>query len=129
MKKQLFTIVLLVFTQLTFLGQVTDTDIVNSLLGKKYFEVNSKLDSLGVWYHNHLQEKFKDDVRIYSIADGDGTVKLFTLKVNQGGMITEIVINYRHDSREQIEDAMKITTQTDFHIGKYSTDMVFKYKK
>ena len=127
MKRLLFTVALLMFAQLSF-GQVTDTDIVNSILGKKYYEVNPKLDSLGVWYHAHIQDKFKEEIRVYSISDGDGTVKLFVLKI-YFGIIKEIIINYRHDSREQIEDAMKITKQTGFHIGKYSTDMVFKYKK
>ena len=75
-----------------------------------------------------MQEKFKEDVRVYSIADGDGTVKVFTMSI-VAGIIKEVKINYRHDSKEQIEDAMKISTQSGFNVGHYSTDMVFKYKK
>jgi hypothetical protein len=125
---RVFVFSLFIFFSGSLVGQVTDTDIVNSILGKKFFEVNTKLDSLGVWYHIHLQEKFKENVRVYSISDGDGTVKVFTLSV-ENGTINEVKINYRHDSKEQIEDAMKITTQTSFNVGHYSTDMVFKYKK
>lgn len=111
----------------TVFSQVTDDIIVNSLLGKKYFEVNAKLDSLDVWYHAHYPEKIKENIKVYSIADGDGTVKLFTLKLDDG-IIDEIVINYRHDDREQVEDASSVKSQTGFHVGKYSTDMVFTLK-
>jgi hypothetical protein len=112
------------FTGNTF-AQVTDTDIVNSLLGKQYYEVNPNLDTLGIWYHAHYPENIKSYVKVYSIADGDGTVKLFTLKLDEN-VIEEIIINYQHDSREQIEDFTKITSQTSHHVEKYSTDMLFK---
>lgn len=131
------TIAILIFLSFfgnTF-GQVSDTDIVNSILGKKYYEVNSILDSLGVWYHIHQPEKIKENFKVYSIADGDGTVKVFSLnlKYNVGsnsnfGIIEEIVINYSHHSREQIEDASKITSNSSIHIGRYSTDVIFKLK-
>ena len=102
------TIAILIF--FTFFGnafgQVSDTDIVNSILVKRHFEVSAKLDSLGVWYHLHQPEKIKENYKVYSIADGDGTVKVFSLnlKYNIGsnsnmGIIEEIIINYRHDSR------------------------------
>lgn len=125
--KTVILILSLLFCSSLF-AQVTDTDIVNSLLGEKYYTINPKLDSLGVWHHIHLPEKFKDDKKVYSIADGDGTVKVFTMQIFDG-VIKEIKINYRHDSKEQIEDAMKITTQSSFNVGHYSTDMVFTYKK
>ncbi len=118
-------IIFLLFLFGNTFGQITDTDIVNSLLGKKFYEINPQLDSLGVWYHTHFPEKIKENIKVYSIADGDGTVKLFKIKI-QLNIIYEIVINYRHDSREQIEDAEKIKNASSFHVGTYSTDMVFK---
>ena len=120
-------IILLLFLFGNTFGQVTDNDIVNSILGKQYYEVNTKLDSLGIWYHAHYPENIKSFVKVYSIADSEGTVKLFTLNLDEN-TIEEIVINYRHDSREQIEDLMKLTSQSSFHVGKYSTDMVFLKK-
>lgn len=124
--KTIAFILFLISFNITY-GQVTDTEIVNSVLGKEYYEVNPVLDSLGVWYHAHYPEKIKSYVKVYSIADGEGTVKLFTLKLNEMKVI-EIVINYRHDSMEQVEDMSKLKNQSSFHVGKYSTDMVFKLK-
>jgi hypothetical protein len=121
------TFLLLFFLCGNIIGQVTDTDIVNSILGKKYYDINSQLDSMGVWYHVHYPERIKENVKVYSIADGDGTVKLFIMKLNMS-VVNEVIINYRHDSREQIEDAMKVITQSDIHVGKFSTDLVFKPK-
>jgi len=121
------TFLLLFFLCGNIFGQVTDTDIANSILGKKYYEINSQLDSLGVWYHVHYPERIKENVKVYSIADGDGTVKLFVIKLDMS-TVNEVIINYRHDSREQIEDAMRVTTQSDVHVGKYSTDLIFKLK-
>lgn len=124
---KVLVIFFLLFLSSNMFAQVTDTDIVNSILGKQYYEVNPKLDSLGVWYHAHYPDKIKSYLKVYSIADEDGTVKLFTLNLEEN-VITEIVINYRHDNKEQIEDLVKIKSQTSFHVGKYSTDMVFHLK-
>lgn len=121
-------IVLLFFAYYFSFAQVTDNDIVNSIIGKHFYEVNSKLDSLDVWYCPHYPESIKSYQKVFSIADGKGSVKLFTLSLDET-IIDEITINYRHDSREQCEDFLKITDQSSFHVGKYSSDMVFKLKK
>ncbi|MDP2722196.1 MAG: hypothetical protein Q8O72_05525 [Bacteroidales bacterium] len=120
--------VLLFFTSYFSLAQVTDNDIVKSIIGKHFYEINSKLDSLGVWYCPHYPENISELQKVFSIADRKGSVKLFTLSLFET-IIDEITINYRHDSREQCEDFLKITGQTSFHVGKYSSDMVFKRKK
>src|SRR4051812_18320875 len=81
-------------------AQVTDSDIVKSLLGKNYYRTNPTLDSLGVWYHyqpfkNKQPDKHGDlRSRVFSIADGKGSVKVYFLKLNDKKFIDEIVINY-----------------------------------
>ena len=116
--------------------QVTDTDIVKAILGKNYAQVNTILDSLGVWYHLHTTtlsgqsqpEDMKIGAKFYSISDGKGSVKVYVLRLYEEKMIDKITINFRHDSKEQVEDAMRIRGQTDFHVGTYSTDIWFKGK-
>lgn len=130
-------VILLTFASLKGFSQVTDSDIIKSILGKTYYQVNKTLDSLGVWYHLHIPtlggqsqpEDVKTDAKFYSISDSKGSVKVYILKLDKEKRINEIVINFRHDSREQIEDAMSIRGQTDFHVGTYSTDVWFKRKK
>jgi hypothetical protein len=116
-------------------SQVTDTDIVKATLGRNHYFINKALDSLQVWYHahqNNRQVKNLDFKKVYSISDGKGSVKVyaFVLSKDDGGKnIEEIVINYRHDSKEQIEDSKKVKSYSDYHVGLYSTDFVFKRKK
>jgi hypothetical protein len=118
-------------------AQVTDNDIVRSTLGKKYPHLHKALDSLAVWYVLHIdndQQKaargVPDVKKIYSISDGKGSVKVWAYVLNKtSNEIDEIVINYRHDSRQQVEDSRKLRDYTDFHVGLYSTDYVFKRKK
>ncbi|MCK5169917.1 MAG: hypothetical protein KAQ75_08560 [Bacteroidales bacterium] len=109
--------------------QITDNDIVKSLLNKDYYNVNNTLDSLGVWYKLHVIRDFTENKqRIYSISDGKGCVKVYTLKLDLT-KVHQITINFRHDSREQIEDVMRISGHSGSNVGKYSTDMIFTYKK
>ena len=116
--------------------QVTDMNIIESSLGKKYPTFHKALDSLGVWYTLHVdndQDKSSrgviDRKRMYSIADGKGTVKVWAIILDAKGVIEEIVINVQHHSRQQLEDARRFANYTDFHVGLYSTDYVFKRKK
>lgn len=131
MKKILLIIILLGLTSIVK-SQVTDLDIANSLLGQHYLRYGKVLDSLGVWYYHHGGEHLN-----LSIADGDGTVKSFYLsfhlkkasdgrKFHNHGKIYKVVINYRHDSKEQIMDLKKIKAHGDVSIGKFSTDVVIK---
>jgi hypothetical protein len=127
---RIFLIVLIItLGNLKGFSQVTDSDIVKSLLGKNFYEITTKLDSLGVWYHMHLPEDIKEGQKVCSISDSKGSVKVYTFKLYNGKTIDEIKINFRHDSREQVEDAMKIEGQSAFHVGHYSTDIVFQWKK
>jgi len=139
MKKSTLSILVILFTLISSAGisQVTDNDIVNSLLGRKHFEVNQILDSLGVWYHLHLPQKVgtieveevKSNAKFYSISDSKGSVKVYILKLKKEMWIEEIVINFRHDSKEQVEDITKIVNPSNYHIGTYSTDITFRRKR
>lgn len=57
------------------------------------------------------------------------SVYKFNLNSDAGYIVNEIIINFRHDSREQVEASLKITDADDYHVGNYSTDLVFKLKK
>ena len=111
-------------------SQVTDSDIANSLLGKFEYEVNPILDSLGVWHHRHIVEDAEKLSRVMSIANSEGTVKVFILKLNkkENYRIEVVVINYRHDDKNQVEDATKVVNASHLRVGKYSTDIYFHFK-
>lgn len=68
--------------------------------------------------------------KVYSIENGTGSTKVFVFVLdNPGGKyVQEIVINYRHDIRQHVEDSRAIKGFTDFHVGLYATDFVFKKK-
>jgi len=54
----------------------------------------------------------QSNTKFYSIAEGKGSVKVYILGLsNQATYIDEIRINFVHDSREQVEDAMKLRRQ------------------
>src|SRR5688500_5159165 len=60
---------------------------------------------------------------------GREVVKVWAVILNQNtNVVDEIVINYRHDSKEQVEDSRRLKDFTDFHVGLYSTDFVFQWK-
>ncbi|HYI76384.1 MAG TPA: hypothetical protein VEW65_02110 [Chryseolinea sp.] len=130
------TIVALLAIPAFLKAQVSDLDIVKLTLGKKYGQLHKTLDSLGVWYALHLDnDKHKsargvvDFKKMYSISDGKGSVKVWAVILNQNtNVVDEIVINYRHDSKEQVEDSRRLKDFTDFHVGLYSTDFVFQWK-
>ena len=128
---KIFTIILLILMN-SYLtkSQVTDSQIAKSLLGNYHYKVNSILDSLKIWYHVHIVESASKEVRWASIADGKGVVKVFRLLLdkNQNYIIKEVVINYRHDSREQVEGAKKVADANRVHVGTYSTDIFFELK-
>lgn len=115
-------------------AQVTDLDIVNSLLGKNAFAINKTLDSLKVWYYQHYDTQqgatgVRDLKKHYSIANSEGSVKLFSFSSSEKNIIKEITVNYRHDSKDQVEDLKKIKNFVDIHVGIYSSDATFKAKK
>ena len=137
MKSLLFSIIILA----TILGskleakcQVTDNIIVKSLLDKNVYDANRVLDSLSVWYHQHVldnpnpQKHLDIRSKVYSISDSKGSVKVYFLKWNENKIIDEVVINFRHDSKEQVEDAGNMIGSSDYHVGYYSTDIVYKSK-
>jgi putative heme degradation protein len=116
-------------------SQVRDSDIVKATLGKDFHRLHPTMDSLKVWYHMHIDNNkanknkgIADFKRIYSIEDGKGVVKVYAFKLDEQSKIEEIIINYRHDVKEHVEDAKKVKTQTSFHVGQYSTDLVFTRK-
>jgi hypothetical protein len=106
-------------------------------LGRKYNELHEKLDSLGVWYAMHVDnDKYKsargvvDYKKVYSVSDGKGSVKVWAIILDEKtSIIKEIVINYRHDSKEQVTDSRNLKGYSDFHVGLYSSDFVFQLKK
>lgn len=130
----LSTVVLIFVTQIV--NAQSDMDIVNASLGKDYAQFHKTLDSLKVWWVLHLDNdthKAKrgivDNKKMYSIADGKGSVKVWAVILDQNTRkVNEMVINYRHDSREQIEDSRKMKDFTALHVGLYSTDIVFMRK-
>ncbi|HEY5746217.1 MAG TPA: hypothetical protein VIU12_09095 [Chryseolinea sp.] len=113
----------------------TDTEIVHAILGKNYYRANNILDSLGVWYYYHFHENTSTTgkeikPKPYSIANGSGVVKVFILDIHPTRkFVQKITINYRHDSKEQVEDLKKISSADDYHVGTYSTDVTFKRKE
>ncbi|MEO8146858.1 MAG: hypothetical protein ABI723_04425 [Bacteroidia bacterium] len=111
-------------------GQVTDSQIAHSLLGHPHYEISHILDSLKVWYHLHIIADENREIRWLSIADGNGVVKVFKIKLDKDDnyKMKEVIINYRHDSREQVENSLQISDATGYHVGYYSTELFFKYK-
>jgi hypothetical protein len=134
--KLLFLIATLCASHFSF-SQATDQAIVNLTLGKKYGNLHKTLDSLGVWYALHLDnDKYKeargvvDFKKMYSISDGNGSVKVWAVILDQKtSIVNEIVINYQHHSRQQVEDSRRLKNFTALHVGLYSTDFVFQLKK
>jgi hypothetical protein len=117
-------------------AQVSDMDIIKCTLGKNYSKMHKSLDSLGVWYAMHQDNdqqktsgKIPDTKKIYSISDSKGSTKVWAVVLSKTGLIEELVLNFRHDSRQQVEDSRRLKDFTDFHVGLYSTDFVFKKKK
>jgi hypothetical protein len=115
-------------------AQVTTSAVVKATIGKSYFNLNKTLDSLGVWYYMHLDvEKSstgkQDFKKIYSIEDGFKSTKVYSFKLNTNNIIDEIIINFRHDMKAHVEEISRITTHSDFHVGVFSTDFIFRKKK
>lgn len=109
----------------------SDYEIVKATLGKNYFEMHKSLDALGVWYHLHMDfNKLKsgktDTKKVYSIADGKGNVRVWSIKLNQSNIVDEIIINYRHDSKVDVEAIGESSRHASFHVGMYSTDISFQ---
>lgn len=110
---------------------VTDTDIVNAILGKNVATLNPSLDALGIWYYYHVDgDKAAKEAskRVYSVQTGSGAVKVYSIFVNDKKLVDEIMINFRHDNREHIEDYKAIGKAGDHHVGVHSTDVTFKWK-
>lgn len=132
MRSLIFLIIMLaVALSATAQKTVRDIDIVNALLGKSYYKMNATLDSLGVWYAFHILRSdvkgFQAD-KVYSIANSQGSVKVYIIEMNDEKRIREVMINFRHDSREQVEDAKAMPPPDSYKNGYYSTDMVYRWK-
>ncbi len=101
--KCLLIVMALLISLTNCVAQVTDSHIIHALLGKNVLATNKTLDSLGIWYHLHMYklDKTEDAKKIYSISDSKGCVKVYSLKLKKANFIEEIIVNYRHDSKEQ----------------------------
>ncbi len=114
---------------------VSDNDIIKSIMGKSFFNLNKTLDSLGVWYHHNFHENKsvsgqETKAKIFSISNSNGVVKVYMIHLHpEKKHITEIVVNFRHDSRPHIEDLIKMAPANEYHVGTYSTDLTYKLKR
>jgi len=114
---------------------VTDNDIVKAILGKSFYNLDKTLDSLGIWYYHNFHENKTvsgqdTKAKIYSISNSFGTVKVYMIHLHpEKKYITEVVINFRHDDRHQIEELAKMSPASDYHVGTYSTDLSYKNRK
>jgi len=127
MRKILPLLPLLFFLNVNAQEQVTDTEIAKSLLGQPYYQVNTILDSLNVYYVEHLPNGLKSDKRVYSIANSNDDVKVYRLFLSDvSKKIIKIVINFRHDDINHLKDLSTVFGASDFHVGTYSTDVTFK---
>lgn len=129
--KKLIILCLLLLINLLARAQATNSEIAHAVIGRYFYEIPKILDSLNVWHHAHQVEKVAKSVRWYSIQDGQKVVSVYKFNLNSdaGYIVNEIIINFRHDSREQVEASLKITDADDYHVGNYATDLVFKLKK
>lgn len=115
-------------------GAQTDVEISNALIGQPYAQCNAILSNLKVWYHYHFRDTKNADgndlkPKFYSIENGDKVTKVWILKYNKEKVIDEIIINFRHDDRRQVEDAQMMAPLVfDYHVGTYSTDIVIRSK-
>ena len=130
------TLIILTVALLPFFAnaQVSTSDIVQASIGRSYFDLHKTLDTLGVWYYMHLDvdkvSSGKHDLKkIYSIEDGHKSTKVYSFKLNTNNIIDEVIVNFRHDVRQHVEEISKITTYSDFHVGIWSTDMIFRKSK
>ena len=111
-------------------NDMTDNQIAKSLLGIEYYQINDKLNTLGVWYKMHMINNIKiveQEVKVYSIESSNGTVKLYKMEL-KGGKVSVVIVNYRHDNKQHIVDMMESIDHDDSHVGVYSTDLIYKYK-
>lgn len=113
----------------------TDIEIVNALLGQPYAQANAILAKMGVVYHYHYKDTKNaagEDPRpkVYSIQNNEKITKVWILHYDKAVIVDEIVINFRHDDMRQVDDSQRLATvASEFHVGTYSTDLVFKKKK
>lgn len=112
----------------------TDVEISNSLIHQPYAQCNAILSKMGVWYHYHYRDTKNADgndvkPKFYSIENGNKSTKVWIIKYNKEKIIDEIIINFRHDDRRQVEDAQRLAPLVfDYHVGTYSTDIVIRSK-
>lgn len=116
-------------------AQASDVDIVKALLGQPYGQANAILAKMKVWFQYHYRDTKNVDgednkAKFYSIENDMKRTKVWTIYYNKEQIIDEIIINYRHDDRSQVEDCQAMRAYTsEGHTGRYSTDLVFKLKK
>ena len=112
----------------------TDMEIVDMILGEKFINVPNKLKAANVWNHYHFRNTQATDGtdskdKFMSIQNGAGHTKVWILGYNKENVVTEIKINCRHDDRGQVEDIEKMVGYSDYHVGVFSTDYIFRFKK
>jgi hypothetical protein len=136
MKNLIVSICLVVGTTNLVLAQptVTDSEIAKAMLGKKTYEIGKVLTELGVWFHFHFQEDKIDKgeekyPKIYSIANSEGHAKVYIVRNTVDQTVYEVMINFRHDDRSQVTDLEKISTPDEYHVGTYSTDVIYRLKQ
>ena len=132
--KKLFLVITILISGFLSHSQ-TLTDISNALLGKKLYEINSTLDSLGVWYHVHMQTSPSEKYKILTVEDYTGTsffAKLFIYQApynpaNQ--YVKQITINLRHDNSAQIKSLNELEGYHSNNVGVRSTDVYYTIAK
>ena len=129
-----FIVLLVILCMGYTLKAQSDNDIVKMILGEKFVNVPNKLKENGVWYFYHFRntqtvsgEDNKD--KFFSIENGDKRTKVWILEYNKENIVTEVKINCRHDDRGQVEDIQKMKDFDGFHVGIYSTDVIYRWKK
>ena len=99
MKYLFFVFAIAIITETS--GQnVTDNDIIKSIMGKSFFNLNKSLDSLGIWYYHNFKENKsvsgqETKAKIYSISNSQGIVKVYQIHLHpEKKHIIEVVVNF-----------------------------------
>ncbi len=110
-------------------AQVTDNEIVKCLFSHNASAIEPTLDSLGVYYHLHLErvKGEKGEQVILSIADTTNynTLKLYIINISSEGNPIKIIINFKHEIYQHMKDLDNLTGVYSKHVGKFSTDVTF----
>ena len=116
----------ILFTSIISFSQINDVNFAQSMIGRKLYDVTTTLDSLNIYYKVHFPQSIKPQMKVISISFDGKSAKVFTfLFTKYDRVINKITINYRHDNLNHLKDLEKIK-DVDYHVGKYSTDIICK---